>query len=284
MLRGRLFTWAPLLNTAFRARPQVPLPLTGGMLWLSVLLASPTFSWAEVRVVRGTGEHRLSDRETKADAVRLATEQAKKNALEQIASYLESVTVVRNLDVTQDEIRSYSAGIVSVKDQQVKTELDGDAVTIRVELTAQADTEEVAHAIAALKQNQEAREQLLALRRDVEQLQRDLDSTNRSRAAAPDDQTPGAAESHRFRRHGGSGLDRLGVSGPSDAALPLRGPGPSAGMVSLRRPIEPRQSSPHDRTESGDYKDSSRAAATETAADSSHRPFFAWLLRRAATG
>ena len=184
MLRGTFFTWAPLLHTAFRARLQVPLPLTVGMLWLSLLLASPASSWAEVRVVRGTGQHRMSDRETTADAVRLATEQAKKNALEQIASYLESVTVVRNLDVTQDEIRSYSAGIVSVKDQQVKTELDGDVVTIRVELTAQADTEEVAHAIAALKHNQDAREQLLALRRDVEQLQRDLDSTNRALAAA----------------------------------------------------------------------------------------------------
>lgn len=236
MLRGRFFTWTPLLDTAVRARPQVPLPLTVGMLWLSLLLASPTFSWAEVRVVRGTGEHRLSDRETKADAVRLATEQAKKNALEQIASYLESVTVVRNLDVTQDEIRSYSAGIVSVKDQQVKTELDGDVVTIRVELTAQADTEEVAHAIAALKHNQEARPQLLALRRDVEQLRRDLDTTNRALAAATSPEQARRLTAKRQELLNRTDSDAMVAQAWTDWVLvaPLMQPYPSAGLAQVQ--------------------------------------------------
>ena len=139
---------------------------------------------AEVRVVTGIGDHRMNDRETKADAIRLATEQAEKQALEQVASYLESVTVVRDLDVTQDEIRSYTAGIVSIHEQQVKTELDDDVLTIRVELTAQVDTDEVTHAIAALRENEDAREQLLALRQDVEKLQQELESANRALATA----------------------------------------------------------------------------------------------------
>ncbi len=154
------------------------------MLALGLGLGYPGQGHAEVRVVTGMGDHRMSDRETKADAVRLATEEAKKQALEQVASYLESVTVVRDLDVTRDEIRSYTAGMVVVLDQQVKTELAGDVVMIRVELTAQVDTDEVAQAIAALKQNEDAREQLLALRQDVEQLQQELDTANEALAAA----------------------------------------------------------------------------------------------------
>lgn len=154
------------------------------ILTLGLALGYPESGRAEVRVVTGMGDHRMSHRETKADAVRLATEEAKKQALEQVASYLESVTVVRDLDVTQDEIRSYTAGMVVVLDQQVKTELDGDVVTIRVELTAQVDTDEVAQAIAALKQNEDAREQLLALRQDVEQLQQELEAANEALAAA----------------------------------------------------------------------------------------------------
>lgn len=151
---------------------------------LSITLTYPDSGQAEVRVVTGTGHHRMGDRETKADAVRLATEQAKIQALEQVATYLESVTVVRDLDVTQDEIRSYTAGMVVVLDQQVRTELDGAAVVIRVALTAQVDTDEVAQAIATLKQNEDAREQLLALREDVKQLQQELETTNEALAAA----------------------------------------------------------------------------------------------------
>ena len=89
----------------------------------------------------------MTERDTRIDAIRLATEQAKQQALEQVASYLESVTVVRNLDVTQDELRSYTAGMVVVLDQQVDTALDGEVVVIRVTLKAQVDSEEAAQAI-----------------------------------------------------------------------------------------------------------------------------------------
>lgn len=151
---------------------------------LAMMFACPDPSQADVRVVTGSGAHRISDRETKADAVRLASEQAKKQALEQVASYLESVTVVRDLDITQDEIRSYTAGMVLVLDQQVRTELDGEIIVIVVELTVQVDTDEVARAIDALRQNEDAREQLLALRQDVDHLQQKLEAANGALAAA----------------------------------------------------------------------------------------------------
>lgn len=126
----------------------------------------------------------MNDHETKSDGIRLATEQAKRQALEQVASYLESVTVVRDLDVTRDELRSYTAGMVLILDQHVTTTLDGEFVMVRVDLTAQVDTDEVARAIATLLRNEDAREQLLALRRDVESLQQELDAANDALAAA----------------------------------------------------------------------------------------------------
>src|SRR5256885_6715401 len=56
------------------------------------------------RVVTASGEYRMGDHDTRADAVRLAIEAAKRAALEQVATYLESVTEVKNLDVTRDDI------------------------------------------------------------------------------------------------------------------------------------------------------------------------------------
>ena len=128
------------------------------------MVASPAV--AELRVVTAQGEHRMGDRDTREDAVRLATESAKRNALEQVATYLESITVVDGMDVTKDEIRTYTAGLVLVLDQQTHTTLDGDTIVVTVDLVAQIDTEEVGQAIAALRENEDARVQLVALKQE----------------------------------------------------------------------------------------------------------------------
>ena len=118
----------------------------------------------------------------------LPTEAAKRNALEQVATYLESVTVVHDMDVTQDEIRSYTAGLVIVLNQQIATTLDGDVVVVKVDLLAQMDTDEVARAITALRENEDARAQLAALKQENEQLQEELNAVNQTlgHAATPD--------------------------------------------------------------------------------------------------
>jgi hypothetical protein len=85
----------------------------------------------------------MGDRDTREDAMRLATEAAKRNALEQVAMYLESVTVVEGTDITKDEIRTYTAGLILVLDQQANLWLDGDRVVVTVDLMSQIDTDEV---------------------------------------------------------------------------------------------------------------------------------------------
>src|SRR5437870_4049234 len=87
------------------------------------------------RVVTASGEYRMGDHDTRADAVRLAIEAAKRQALEQVATYLESVTEVKNLDVTRDDIRTYTAGVVMVLNQEVSTRLEGETVVIHADLT-----------------------------------------------------------------------------------------------------------------------------------------------------
>jgi uncharacterized membrane protein YgcG len=135
---------------------------------------------AEVRVVNASGEYRMGDRDTREDAVRLATEAAKRNALEQVATYLESITVVDGMDVTKDEIRTYTAGLVLVLEQQSATTLDGDTIVVNTDLVAQIDTEEVVQAIAALRENEDARQQLVVLKEENELLQQDLDAANQA--------------------------------------------------------------------------------------------------------
>jgi len=153
---------------------------------LSSVCVEPTA--AETRTVTADGEYRMGPRDTREDAVRLATEAAKRHALEQVATYLESVTVVTNLDVTSDEIRTYTAGLILVLDQQINTRLEGDTVVLRVDLTAQVDPDDVVQAIAALRQNEDARRELVTLKTEVDQLHQQLEAANQAltTAATPD--------------------------------------------------------------------------------------------------
>ena len=143
---------------------------------------------AAVRVVTASGEYRMGDHDTRADAVRLAIEAAKRQALEQVATYLESVTEVKNLDVTRDDIRTYTAGVVMVLNQEVSTRLEGETVVIHADLTAQVDPNEVAQAITALRENESAKQELAALRAETDQLHQQLDAANQAltNAVSPD--------------------------------------------------------------------------------------------------
>ncbi|MBS0183659.1 MAG: hypothetical protein JSS39_14815 [Nitrospira sp.] len=189
----------------FFHQPSFPLFLLSHTLYrsMAIVLAlaafmAPSPSLAEIRVVNAQGEHRMGNRDTREDAIRLATESAKRNALEQVATYLESVTVVHDMDVTKDEIRSYTAGLVLVLNQRITTTLDGDVVVVTVDLLAQMDTDEVARAIAALRENEDARVQLAALKQENEQLQEELNALNQTLGnAATADQIQQAAQKRK---------------------------------------------------------------------------------------
>jgi hypothetical protein len=141
-------------------------------------------SQASVRTIEAEGEYRMNAHDTRESAERLATEAARRNALEQVAVYVESVTVVRNFDVTMDEIRSYTAGVVSILDQHMTIIPDGDTEIIHVNLTAEVDPDQAVRAITALRQDENARHEVLALRAEIDRLHRALDDTNQSLASA----------------------------------------------------------------------------------------------------
>jgi hypothetical protein len=177
------------------AFPHSPSPSLRLFALFVILSVWPSVTLAEVRVVTAQGEHRMGERDTREDAVRLATEAAKRNALEQVAVYLENITIMDGLDVTKDEIRTYTAGLVLVLEQETNTTLDGDTIVVRTDLVAQIDTEEVRQAIAALRENEDARHQLIALQQENDQLQQDLDAANQALAqASTAEQTQQAAQ------------------------------------------------------------------------------------------
>lgn len=137
-----------------------------------------------LRVVKSSGEYRMGDYDTRTDAIRMAMEIAKREALEQVATYLENVTEVKNLDVTRDEIQTYTAGVVMVLNQQTSTRIEDGTPVFHVDLTARVDQQEVIQAITAFRENESAKQELISLRAETDQLRQQLDAANQGLVTA----------------------------------------------------------------------------------------------------
>ena len=112
-------------------------------LFVAVIFFSAT-SNAEIKNVVGTGEHYLS----KSDTLQHGKEQAKLLAeldvAEQVAIQIQSISELKNLKLTKDEIITISAALMNVLDIKYSIRPDFDGVLIiAATVTAEVDTEKV---------------------------------------------------------------------------------------------------------------------------------------------
>lgn len=164
----------------FRQSCTVPMGLAVLAIWI---WPAPAAAATEVRTLTAIGEYRMGDNDTKADAKRLALLDAKRQALEQVGTYLEGVTEVKNLSVTRDEIRSYTAGIVEVLEQATRTTLEGETTVVRVDVTAKVDPAVVTRQLGELRKNELAKEELIRAKTEADLLRKELEDKSRQLAA-----------------------------------------------------------------------------------------------------
>lgn len=145
-------------------------------LLLLPLTLVPTTAQAEVRTITATGEYRMGDNDTRTDAKRLTLEQA--------GTYIESLTEVRNLQPSRDEVRAYTAGIVEVTEQHTKSAMEGETQFVRVDVTCKIDTAVVTRQIEALRRNETVKSDLLRAQQDNERLRRENEALSQKLAAA----------------------------------------------------------------------------------------------------
>ncbi|MGH6801779.1 MAG: tetratricopeptide repeat protein, partial [Methyloceanibacter sp.] len=139
---------------------------------------------AEIRTITATGEYRMGDNDTRTDAKRLALLDAKRLALEEAGTYIESITQVKNFDLSKEEIRAYTAGIVEVTEQAARDVMEGTTHIVRVDVKAKIDTDLVARQIDALRKNETVKAELLHARAEAERLRQERDALRQELAAA----------------------------------------------------------------------------------------------------
>jgi tetratricopeptide (TPR) repeat protein len=148
-----------------------------------LVLGLPALAGADIRTVGATGEYRMGDNDTRTDAKRLALLDAKRLALERVGTYLEGVTEVKHFGLSRDEIRAYTAGIVEVTEQATRTAMEGETTVVRVDVHCKIDTAALTKQIAALRQNEEAKAELVQAREESERLRRELEAKSKELAA-----------------------------------------------------------------------------------------------------
>lgn len=95
---------------------------------------------AEVKEVYATYSYAVGDNETKVQARRACLNEAKRLALEQAGSYLESYTEVVNYQLAQDRIFSFSAGILETQIVKEEIEFSQNIPIITLKIRARIDT------------------------------------------------------------------------------------------------------------------------------------------------
>ncbi len=144
---------------------------------LMIISLYPSFVFAKTYEVETTGEYVMGDRDTKADARRIALEHAKLLAVEQIGIYLESETVVQKSQVTKDEIRTYASAIVKTNVLSENISLLENKTTIfRLNIKANVDISVLEKKINEIKSDTKRRNQIASLQLENIRLLKELEN------------------------------------------------------------------------------------------------------------
>lgn len=166
---------------------------------LVVLVLAPPCG-AAVKEIDASATYHLGDNDSKLDGHRLALMEAKRTALEKAGTYVESTTEVKDLQVTKDEIHTYSAGILRVEEtKDPQWEMVGRNLEVTVFVKVEVDQDDVAKKIAGLRKDKDATQQLKAERAKADENEGKVKELNRqlkkAKKGAPSTQRAQAARS-----------------------------------------------------------------------------------------
>jgi len=142
------------------------------------LLVFSSFVSAETRTFVKEYSYQASEYDSKVSCRALALEQVKRLLLEELGTYLESETEVKNFQLTKDQIVILTAGIVQA--EIIDEKWDGKTYYLKAKIAA--DPKEVIKSIDLLRQDRQKTKELEETKkkadealREVERLRKELE-------------------------------------------------------------------------------------------------------------
>jgi hypothetical protein len=158
----------------------------GMILFIGLFIPFASNTFAQIYTIESNGEYVMGDSDTKIEARKLALEHAKRLALEQIGTYLDSETVVKNGYLTRDEIKTYTSGIIQTTViSEDMSFLQNKTVVFKIRIKAKVDTALLEKKIREINADTKRKAQIHALQakhirllKEVESLSGQLKSDN----------------------------------------------------------------------------------------------------------
>src|SRR4030066_527209 len=147
---------------------------------VSVLLSYPLHVSAESKEIISEGTYNMGDGETPGVAESRALLQAKRTALEQAGTYVESYTKVENLQLTKDEIQVLASGIMEVTILDKKRTVVGDGFNFWVQIKAKVNPDKIEEMAKRVKEKsvvedyKKIQEAYDKSQKDIEELKKQL--------------------------------------------------------------------------------------------------------------
>lgn len=154
-------------------------------LFIAGLLLSPA-AHAEIKIIEAEITYLLGDADSRVDARRIAIQEAKRKALEQAGTFVSSLTVVKDYQLSKDEVAAYTAGLVDteVASEEMRGSVDRPEIYIKARCTI--DTAVLAEQIERYRESEGLKEQLKGTLQENEKLRKERDDLVARLAAEKD--------------------------------------------------------------------------------------------------
>lgn len=116
--------------------------------------------------------YQASELDSKVSCRVIAMEQVKRLLLEELGTYLESKTEVKNFQLTKDQITTLTAGIIRA--EVIDEKWDGKVYYLKAKISA--DPDEVAKSVDVLRKDEQKTETLYNLAKEVARLKKELET------------------------------------------------------------------------------------------------------------
>ncbi|NQU03407.1 MAG: tetratricopeptide repeat protein [Syntrophaceae bacterium] len=148
-----------------------------------VIIVPFSSALAQPKVVTCKGKYVMGDLDTKKNARELALMDAKRLALEEAGTYLESSSEVKNFELTKDEVTSLASGVISVKILEESWNMSGENLVVTVLIRATVDTSNLEDRVASLKESKENVEEFKNIQSQLAALQAEIKKLKEGRTA-----------------------------------------------------------------------------------------------------
>ncbi len=149
--------------------------------------------FAEMRTIEADGYYIMGDdlEENQGVAKERAREDAKRAASEKVGVFIESISEVKNSELTRDEIRTISANILKVISAPVMPEVSGESIKFHCHITVTVDTSNVTDQLLQdrqkldelLRQNKEQAAEIDRLNAEIKNLRDKFKNASESERA-----------------------------------------------------------------------------------------------------